>query len=140
MLADMAIQNEAARALVYQYAHGRRRSDTNIGHRGDGKCSPDTAMSVTTDASVLGERLHKDFPVEGFMRDAKINRLREDPAIPPRDRFSGKNQHYKRSAITAAAMITVGVYPDLLDDAAWWRPMISGLLILRPAHLRAGSS
>src|ERR1022692_1944846 len=40
----------------------------------------------------------------------------------PEHRFSGKNQHYKRKyAISAAAMIHGGVYPDLLDDAAWWQ-------------------
>ena len=40
----------------------------------------------------------------------------------PEHRFSGKNQHYKsKYAITAAAMIQGGVYPDLLDDAAWWQ-------------------
>ena len=35
--------------------------------------------------------------------------------------FSGKTQHYKsKYAISAAAMIHGDVYPDLLDDAAWW--------------------
>jgi hypothetical protein len=36
--------------------------------------------------------------------------------------FSGKTQHYKsKYAVSAAAMIHGGVYPDLLDDAAWWQ-------------------
>ncbi len=36
-------------------------------------------------------------------------------------RFSGKTQHYKsKYAISAAAMIHGGVYPDLFGDAAWW--------------------
>jgi len=40
----------------------------------------------------------------------------------PEHRFSGKNQHYKsKYAISAAAMIHGGVYPDLLGDAAWWQ-------------------
>jgi hypothetical protein len=35
--------------------------------------------------------------------------------------FSGKTQHYKsKYAISAAAMIHGGVYPDVLNDAAWW--------------------
>ena len=39
------------------------------------------------------------------------------PELP----FSGKTQHYKsKYAISAAAMIHGGVYPDLLDDAGWW--------------------
>jgi hypothetical protein len=38
----------------------------------------------------------------------------------PEHHLSGKNQHYKsKYAISAAAMIHGGVYPDLLDDAAW---------------------
>ncbi len=40
----------------------------------------------------------------------------------PEQRFSGKNQHYKsKYAISTAAMIHGGVYPDLLDDAASWQ-------------------
>ena len=36
----------------------------------------------------------------------------------PEHRFSGKNQHHKsKYALTAAAMIHGGVYPDLLEDA-----------------------
>jgi hypothetical protein len=36
--------------------------------------------------------------------------------------FSGKTQHHKsKYAVAAAAMIHGGVYPDLLDDAAWWQ-------------------
>jgi hypothetical protein len=39
----------------------------------------------------------------------------------PEHPFSGKTQHYKsKYAISAAAMFHGGVYPDLLDDAAWW--------------------
>ena len=40
----------------------------------------------------------------------------------PEHHFSGKSQHYKsKYAISAAAMIHGGVYPDLLDDAGWWQ-------------------
>src|SRR5664280_819184 len=39
----------------------------------------------------------------------------------PEHPFSGKTQHYKsKYAISAAAMIHGGVYPDILNDAAWW--------------------
>jgi len=39
----------------------------------------------------------------------------------PERPFSGKTQHHKcKYAISAAAMIHGGVYPDLLNDAAWW--------------------
>ncbi len=35
--------------------------------------------------------------------------------------FTGKTQHYKSKYAISAAMIHGGVYPDLLDDAAWWQ-------------------
>jgi hypothetical protein len=39
----------------------------------------------------------------------------------PEHPFSGKTQHYKsKYAISAAAMIHGGIYPDILNDAAWW--------------------
>jgi hypothetical protein len=39
----------------------------------------------------------------------------------PEHPFSGKTEHYKsKYAISAAAMIYGGVYPDILNDAAWW--------------------
>jgi hypothetical protein len=46
----------------------------------------------------------------------------EDRGHLPERHFSGKGQHYKsKYAISATAMIHGGVYPDLLDDAAWWQ-------------------
>ncbi|MGP0109135.1 MAG: hypothetical protein ACLPR9_09795 [Acidimicrobiales bacterium] len=66
----------------------------------------------------------------------------------PEHRFSGKNQHYKsKYAITAAAMIHGGVYPDLLDDAAWWQTddlwvysFFALLIFVRAAAERTGRS
>jgi alkylation response protein AidB-like acyl-CoA dehydrogenase len=82
MLADMAIQNEAARALVYQSCAMVDDDPTHqlsaIGAMA--KCfATDTAMSVTTDAVQLlgGNGYTKDFPVERFMRDAKITQIYE---------------------------------------------------------------
>jgi hypothetical protein len=47
---------------------------------------------------------------------------RRSGAIPPEHHFSERNQHYKsKYAISAAAMIHGGVYPELLDNAAWWQ-------------------
>jgi hypothetical protein len=62
--------------------------------------------------------------------------------------FSGKTQHYKsKYAISAAAMIHGGVYPDLLDDAAWWEAddlwrysFFALLLFVRVAAERTGES
>jgi alkylation response protein AidB-like acyl-CoA dehydrogenase len=82
MLADMAIQNEAARALVYRSCAMVDDDPTHelssIGAMA--KCfATDTAMSVTTDAVQLlgGNGYTKDFPVERFMRDAKITQIYE---------------------------------------------------------------
>ena len=83
MLADMALRTEAARALVY------RACSTIDSEDPDGLLSyfgasakafaSDTAMSVTTDAVQLlgGYGFTKDFPVERFMRDAKITQIYE---------------------------------------------------------------
>jgi hypothetical protein len=62
--------------------------------------------------------------------------------------FSGKTQHYKsKYAISAAAMIHGGVYPDILNDAAWWEAddlwsysFFAFLLYVRVAAERTGQS
>ncbi len=81
MLADMATQVEAARAIVY---HAARVVDS--GSKDLAKISAmaklfasDMAMSVTTDAvQVLGGYGYmKEYPVEKMMRDAKITQIYE---------------------------------------------------------------
>lgn len=81
MLADMATQVEAARALVYQTA---RYIDS--GAKDFSKMSAmcklfasDTAMRVTTDAVQIlgGYGYMKEYPVEKMMRDAKITQIYE---------------------------------------------------------------
>jgi butyryl-CoA dehydrogenase len=81
MIADMATQVEAARALTYAVA---RMVDS--GARDVSKESAmvklfasDTAMKVTTDAvQVLGGYGYmRDYPVEKYMRDAKITQIYE---------------------------------------------------------------
>jgi alkylation response protein AidB-like acyl-CoA dehydrogenase len=82
MLADMAMRTEAARTLVYRACS--LVDDDPTGELGSvgamAKCfASDTAMSVTTDAVQLlgGYGYTKDFPVERFMRDAKITQIYE---------------------------------------------------------------
>jgi alkylation response protein AidB-like acyl-CoA dehydrogenase len=83
MLADMAIRNEAARALVYRACAiiDAGDPDGELGYIGAAAKSfaSDTAMSVTTDAVQLlgGYGFTKEFPVERFMRDAKITQIYE---------------------------------------------------------------
>ena len=76
MLADMAIQTEAARALVYAAARHIDQYPKDMS-KASSMCkvfATDTAMKVTTDAvQVLGGYGYmKEYPVEKMMRDAKI--------------------------------------------------------------------
>jgi len=83
MLADMAIRTEAARALVYRACATIDSGDPDgtLSYLGAAAKSfaSDTAMSVTTDAVQLlgGYGFTKEFPVERFMRDAKITQIYE---------------------------------------------------------------
>ena len=81
MLADMATQIEGARQLVH---HAARVIDS--GHKHITKVSAmcklmatDVAMKVTTDAVQLfgGYGYCKDYPIEKYMRDAKITQIYE---------------------------------------------------------------
>ncbi len=82
MLADMSIQIEAARALVYECARAGDDGDyarlTVLASLA--KCfASDMAMQVTTDAVQVfgGYGYTKDYPVERMMRDAKLAQIFE---------------------------------------------------------------
>ncbi len=81
MLADMATQIEAARALTYASADAldRRLPDINVSSAVAKVFASDTAMRVTTDAvQILGGYGYlRDFPAERMMRDAKITQIYE---------------------------------------------------------------
>ena len=81
MLADMAMKLEAARQLVYVAAAKSERCDADLTFFGAAaKCfASDVAMEVTTDAvQVLGGAGYtEDWPVERYMRDAKITQIYE---------------------------------------------------------------
>lgn len=81
MLADMAIQLEAARALVYAAAkhidaHPKDMSKASSMCK---VCATDMAMKVTTDAVqvLAGYGYMREYPVEKMMRDAKILQIYE---------------------------------------------------------------
>ena len=81
MLADMAIQVEAARALVYAAA---RTIDSGAKDFGMESAmakvfASDVAMKVTTDAVQIfgGVGYMRDYPVEKMLRDAKITQIYE---------------------------------------------------------------
>ncbi len=80
MLADMAIKVEAARLLVWHAAWLHDQGMRNSKESAIAKCfAGDTAMQVTTDAvQVLGGYGYmKDYPVEKYMRDAKLDQIYE---------------------------------------------------------------
>ena len=81
MLADMKIQVEASRALIYQTASMLDRGIRDIlPYAAMAKCmASDTAMRVTTDAVQIlgGYGYMKDHPVERMMRDAKSTQITE---------------------------------------------------------------
>lgn len=81
ILADMAIQIEAARALVYATCRFIDSGAKNIS-KDSAMCkvmASDTAMKVTTDAVQIlgGYGYMKEYPVEKMMRDAKITQIYE---------------------------------------------------------------
>jgi len=82
MLADMAMKVEAARALIYAVSRhidsGARARPTM--YSAMSKCfAGDMAMEVTTNAVQIfgGYGYMRDYPVEKYMRDAKITQIYE---------------------------------------------------------------
>jgi len=81
MLADMAIQTEAARALVYAAARYVDSGAKNVTESSAAAkvFASDAAMKVTVDAVQIcgGAGYMRDYPVEKMMRDAKILQIYE---------------------------------------------------------------
>ena len=86
MLADMAMNLEAARQLTYAAADrseramaGEKVTDLTFFGSAAKTMASDVAMSVTTDAVQLlgGYGFTSDYPVERMMRDAKITQIYE---------------------------------------------------------------
>ncbi len=81
MLADMAVAIEASRAMLYATSRMIDAGDDNVAKESS-MCkvmASDTAMKVTTDAVQIfgGYGYMRDYPVEKFMRDAKITQIYE---------------------------------------------------------------
>lgn len=81
MLADMATKVEAARSLVYSVASMVDRGLKNVGPASAAAkmFASDVAMEVTTNAVQIygGYGYMRDYPIEKFMRDAKITQIYE---------------------------------------------------------------
>ena len=102
MLAEMAIQVEAARALVYAAARtvdsgARKITEESAMAK---VFASDVAMKVTTDAVQIcgGTGYMKDYPVEKMMRDAKITQIYEGANQVLRSAIAGELR--KRKAKT----------------------------------------
>ena len=81
MLADMATEIEAVRALIYATSRMIDAGEKDFG-RESAMCkvlAGDVAMRVTTDCVQIfgGYGYMKDYPVEKYMRDAKITQIYE---------------------------------------------------------------
>jgi butyryl-CoA dehydrogenase len=81
MLADMATEVEAARALIYATA---RAIDAGVKDVAKGSAmakmyASDVAMKVTVDALQIfgGYGYMRDYPIEKYVRDAKITQIYE---------------------------------------------------------------
>ncbi|MFC2045019.1 acyl-CoA dehydrogenase family protein [Chloroflexota bacterium] len=81
MLAEMAVQVEAARALTYAVARTRDSGTRDITEESAMAkiFASDVAMKVTTEAVQIlgGAGYMRDYPVEKMMRDAKITQIYE---------------------------------------------------------------
>jgi butyryl-CoA dehydrogenase/acyl-CoA dehydrogenase len=81
MFADMAMKIETARMAVYRAAVAVDEEDPNVSYwAAIAKCyASDVAMAVTTDCvqALGGYGYIREYPVERFMRDAKITQIYE---------------------------------------------------------------
>jgi len=93
MLADMAMKIEAARALVYATARhiDKQPKERPTLYSAMSKCyASDVAMEVTVDALQIygGYGYMHDYPIEKYMRDAKITQIYEGTNQIQRDEMS----------------------------------------------------
>jgi alkylation response protein AidB-like acyl-CoA dehydrogenase len=111
MIADMATKIEAARALVYatsRYIDTKPKERPTL-YSAMSKCfASDVAMEVTTDAVQIfgGYGYMHDYPIEKYMRDAKITQIYEGTNQIQREELSKtliSNFHSHRPATVRAA-------------------------------------
>ncbi|WP_019122945.1 acyl-CoA dehydrogenase family protein [Brevibacillus massiliensis] len=80
MLAEMAMQIEAARLLVHKAVFLTGAGQPSAAHASFAKCfAADTAMRVATEAVQIfgGYGYMREYPVEKYMRDAKVMQIYE---------------------------------------------------------------
>jgi butyryl-CoA dehydrogenase len=120
MLADMATQVEAARQLVYTSARAIDAGVKNINKiAAMAKVfATDTAMKVTTDAVQLfgGYGYCRDYPIEKYMRDAKITQIYEGTNQVQR-LVIGRALTRELKELTGHLDVTVEHFPDFTPGA-----------------------
>ena len=121
MLADMATQVEAARQLVYTSARAIDAGVKNINKiAAMAKVfATDTAMRVTTDAVQLfgGYGYCRDYPIEKYMRDAKITQIYEGTNQVQR-LVIGRALTRELKELTGHLDVTVEHFPDFTPGNA----------------------
>ena len=121
MLADMATQVEAARQLVYTSARAIDAGVKNINKiAAMAKVfATDTAMRVTTDAVQLfgGYGYCRDYPIEKYMRDAKITQIYEGTNQVQR-LVIGRALTRELKELTGHLDVTVEHFPGFTPGAA----------------------
>ena len=111
MMADMAMKIEASRALVYATARhiDRQPKERPTLYSAMSKCyASDVAMDVTVDAVQIfgGYGYMHDYPIEKYMRDAKITQIYEGTNQIQREEISKvliSNYHSRGGAAKARA-------------------------------------
>jgi len=119
MLADMATQIEAARQMVYRAARAIDGGEPNVNRvAAMAKVfATDTAMKVTTDVVQLfgGYGYCKDYPVEKYMRDAKITQIYEGTNQVQR-LVIGRSITREAASMTEHLDVHVEHFPDSEDE------------------------
>ncbi len=118
MLADMAARIEAARCLVYSAAqrYDRKDPETSI-HASIAKMhSTDLCMRVVVDcAQVLGGNSYLNaYPIERFLRDAKMNQIGEGTSEVHKNLIG---RHVMKSASAMPRHPCLDFEPDLFGGA-----------------------
>lgn len=120
-LADMATRVEAARQLVYSAAKAIDMGVKNVNKiAAMAKVfATDTAMDVTTDAVQLfgGYGFCRDYPIEKYMRDAKITQIYEGTNQVQR-LVIGRALTRECAALTDHLDVKVEHFPEVAEDLA----------------------
>ncbi len=122
MLADMATKVEASRQLVYAAARmiDVGAADITSGAAKAKLFATDTAMEVTTNAVQLlgGYGYMRDYPVEKYMRDAKITQIYEGTNQVQRLVIARNLIKQSRKLDELAAYMPLPDHPNTLEDRA----------------------